>query len=58
MTSRDEHGSGLDRIGSRLKPFWAGPGLDRIAIFWKVADQDWIGMRNILLFQCVNISIF
>jgi len=30
---RDEHGSGLDRTGSRLKPILAGAGLDRTAFF-------------------------
>jgi len=32
--SRDEQGSGLDRIGSGLKPILAGWGLDRTAIFF------------------------
>jgi len=34
-TSRDEHGSGLDRTGSGLKPILAGSGLDWTAIFLK-----------------------
>jgi len=29
MVDRDEHGSGLDRIGSGLKPILAGSELDR-----------------------------
>ena len=31
--SRDEHRSGLDLTGSRLKPILAGSGLDRTATF-------------------------
>jgi len=38
LTSRDEHGSGLDQTGSGLKPILAGSGLDRTAIFLKMAD--------------------
>jgi len=37
--SRDEHGSGLDRTGSGLKPILAGSGLDRIAIFLKIGGS-------------------
>jgi len=33
--TRDEHGSGLDRTGSGLKPILAGSGLDRTANFLK-----------------------
>jgi len=40
---RDEHGSGL-------KAILAGSGLDRTAIFSKLVDQDWIGLRKFLLF--------
>jgi len=29
ISVRDEHGSGMDRIGSGLKPILAGSGLDR-----------------------------
>ena len=47
---RDEHGSGLDRTGSGLKPILAGSELDRTAIFSKLANQDWIGLRKFLLF--------
>jgi len=46
----DEQGSGLDRIGSGLKPTLAGSGLDQTAIFSKLADHDWIGLRIFLLF--------
>jgi len=35
VSSRDEHRSGLDRIGTGLKPILAGSGLDRTAIFFK-----------------------
>jgi len=38
------------RAGSGLKPILAGSRLDRTAIFWKLADQDWIGLRKFLLF--------
>jgi len=33
LSCGDEHGSGLDRTGSGLKPILAGSGLDRTAIF-------------------------
>jgi len=33
--SKHEHGSGLDRTGSGVKPILAGSGLDRTAIFLK-----------------------
>jgi len=39
VSSRDEHGSGLDRNGSGLKPILAGSGLDRTAIFFKVGGS-------------------
>jgi len=35
VASRDEHGPGLDRTGSGLKPILAGSGRDRTAIFFK-----------------------
>jgi len=35
-----------DRTGSGLKAILAGSGLDRTAIFLKLADQDWIRLRN------------
>ena len=38
-TIRDEHGSGLDRIGSGLRPIFAGSGLDRTAIFFKTGGS-------------------
>ena len=43
MSSRDEHGSGLDRTGSGLKPIFGGSGLDRPAIFFKIGGSglDW-----------------
>ena len=41
---RDEHGLGLDRTGSGLKPILAVSGLDRTAIFFTIGgsglDQD------------------
>ena len=39
MLSRDEHGSGLDRTGSGLKPIFAGSGLDRTPIFLKIGGS-------------------
>jgi len=36
ILTRDEHGSGLDGTGSRLKPIFARSGLDRTAIFLKI----------------------
>jgi len=47
---RDEHGSGLDRTGSGLKPILAGQDWIGQQFFSKLADQDWIGLRNFLLF--------
>jgi len=44
LGARDEHGSGLDWTGSGLKPILARSGLDRTAIFFNLADQDWIGL--------------
>jgi len=38
------------RTGSGLKPILAGSGLDQTAIFFKLADQDWIGLRKFWLF--------
>jgi len=37
--TRDEHRSGLDRIGSELKPILVGPWLDRTAIFFKISGS-------------------
>ena len=37
--SRDEHGSGLERTGSGLKPILARSGLDRTAIFLKIGGS-------------------
>jgi len=66
FSPRDEHGSGMDRTGSGLKPIFAGQdwiGLDQdwsqflpdrtgsdCIFFSKLADQDWIGLRKFLLF--------
>jgi len=50
MRGRDEHGSGLDRTVSGLKPILAGSGLDRTPFFSQLADKDWIGLRKYLLF--------
>jgi len=38
-----------NQSGSGLTPISAGSGLDRTAIFWKLADQDWIGLRKFIL---------
>ena len=38
-TIRDEHGSGLDRTGSRLRPIFTESGLDRTAIFLKIGGS-------------------
>ena len=38
------------RIGSELKPILAGSGLDRTAIFFKLGDREWNGLRKSLLF--------
>ena len=37
--TKDEHGSGLDRAGSGLKPILAKSGLDRTAIFLKISGS-------------------
>jgi len=50
VVSRDEHGSGLERIGSELKPILAGQDWIGLQFFSKLADQDWIGLRKFLLF--------
>ena len=52
LYTRDEHGLGLDRTGSGLKPILATSGLDRTAFLWKLANQDWIGLRKFLMFLC------
>jgi len=39
LYTRDEHGSGLDRTGSGLKPILAGSGLDRTAICLKIGGS-------------------
>ena len=38
-SGRDQHGSGLDRTGSGLKPILAGSGLDRTGIFLKFGES-------------------
>ena len=39
MCCRDEHGSGLDRTGSGLKPILARSGMDRTAVFFKTGGS-------------------
>jgi len=39
LASRDEHGSGLDRTGSGLKPILDGSGRNRTAIFLKIGGS-------------------
>jgi len=39
LSNRDEHGTGLDRTESGLKPILAGSGLDRTAIFLKIGGS-------------------
>jgi len=55
LCCRDEHGSGLDRTGSGLKPILAGSELDRTAIFfqnWRIrTGSDWE------YFCCFNVII-
>jgi len=45
--SRDEHGSGL-------KPILVRSGLDQTAIFFKLADQHWIGRRKFWCFSVIQ----
>jgi len=47
LRSRDEHGSGLDRTGSGLKPILAGSGLDRIAIFLNIGGSGLVRTEKI-----------
>ena len=47
--SRVEHGSGLDRTGSGLKPIFAGSGLDRTAIFLKIGGSGLDRTEKILV---------
>jgi len=49
IRTRDEHGSGLDRIGSGLKPILAGSGLDRTAIFFKIGGSGLDGTEKIFV---------
>jgi len=48
---RDEHGSGLDRTGSGLRPILAGSGLDRTAICLKIGGSglDWTEKNFVVL---------
>jgi len=39
LQTRDEHGSGLDRTGSGLKPILAESGLSRTAIVFKIGGS-------------------
>jgi len=39
IDTRDEHGSGLNRTGSGLKPILAGSGLDQTAMFLKIGGS-------------------
>jgi len=52
VAGRDEHGSGLDRTGSGLKPILAGSGLDRTAIFLKIGGS---GLDRTEKFFCFNV---
>ena len=47
---RDEHGSGLDRTGSGLKPILTASGLERTAIFTKNGGSGLDRTEKILLF--------
>jgi len=53
---RDEHRSGLVRTGSGLDPLLARSGLDRTAIFFQLADQDWIGLRKLCCFNGIILT--
>jgi len=46
---RDEHGSGLDRTGSGLKPVLAGSGLDRTVIILKIGGSGLDRTEKILV---------
>ena len=46
---RDEHGSGLDRTGSGLKPIFGGSGLVRTAIFLKIGGSGLDRIQKIFL---------
>jgi len=49
--TRDEHGSGLDQDWSQ---FWPDQDWNGLQFFWKLADQDWIGLSK---FCCFNVII-
>jgi len=50
---RDEHGSGLDRTGSGLKPILGGSGLDRTAIFLKIGGPGLDRTEKIFCFDVI-----
>ena len=50
QNTRDEHGSGLDRTGSGLKPILDGSGLDRTAIFLKIGGSGLDRTEKIFVF--------
>jgi len=47
---RDEHGSGLDRAGSGLKPILARSGLDRTAIIFTIGGSGLDRTEKIIVF--------
>jgi len=49
----DEHGSGLDRTRSGLKPILAGSGLDRTAIFLKICGPGLDRTEKIFVVICL-----
>jgi len=51
IPGRDEHGSGLDRTGSGLKPILARSGLDRTAIFLKIGGSGLDRTEKIFVFS-------
>jgi len=53
--TKDEHGSGLDRTGSGLRPILAGSGLDWTAIFFKIGGS---GLDRTEIIFLVLMSLF
>ena len=49
VAARDEHGSGLDRTGTGLKPIVAESGLDQTAIFFKIGRSGLDRTENIFV---------
>jgi len=47
--NRDEHGSGLDRTGSGLKPILADQDWIGLQFFSKLTHQYWIGLRKFVV---------